>query len=47
MKFSPGVLNVVTASRKNTPEVGNSMCTSPKVAGVSFTGKKRCICCDC
>ncbi|XP_050714474.1 succinate-semialdehyde dehydrogenase, mitochondrial-like isoform X3 [Eriocheir sinensis] len=34
----PGVVNVVTASRANTPAVGNLMCTSPKVAGVSFTG---------
>ncbi|XP_066975947.1 succinate-semialdehyde dehydrogenase [NADP(+)] GabD [Macrobrachium rosenbergii] len=34
----PGVVNVVTASRPNTPAVGNLLCTSPKVAGVSFTG---------
>ncbi|XP_068201184.1 3-sulfolactaldehyde dehydrogenase [Palaemon carinicauda] len=34
----PGVVNVVTASRSNTPAVGNVLCTSPKVAGVSFTG---------
>lgn len=34
----PGVLNVVTASRTNTPAVGNLMCSSPKVAGISFTG---------
>lgn len=34
----PGVVNVVTSSRPNTPAVGNLLCTSPKVAGVSFTG---------
>ncbi|KAG0718783.1 Succinate-semialdehyde dehydrogenase, mitochondrial [Chionoecetes opilio] len=34
----PGVVNVVTASRANTPAVGNLMCSSPKVAGISFTG---------
>ena len=34
-----GVLNVVTASRSNTPSVGNLLCTSPKVAGISFTGR--------
>lgn len=34
----PGVVNVVPSSRPNTPAVGNLMCTSPKVAGVSFTG---------
>ncbi|KAK4298734.1 hypothetical protein Pmani_028939 [Petrolisthes manimaculis] len=34
----PGVFNVVTSSRANTPDVGKLMCTSPKVAGVSFTG---------
>lgn len=36
--FPPGVLNVVTASRKNTPAVGKLLCTSSKVAGISFTG---------
>ncbi|KAK3856969.1 hypothetical protein Pcinc_036752, partial [Petrolisthes cinctipes] len=34
----PGVFNVVTSSRTNTPDVGKLMCTSSKVAGVSFTG---------
>lgn len=34
----PGVVNVVTASRPNTPAVGEILCTSPKVAGMSFTG---------
>ena len=38
-----GVVNVVTASRANTPAVGNLMCSSPKVAGVSFTGKDSCV----
>ncbi|XP_042210588.1 succinate-semialdehyde dehydrogenase, mitochondrial-like isoform X3 [Homarus americanus] len=36
--FPPGVINVVTTSRANTPAVGKLMCTSPKVAGISFTG---------
>lgn len=39
-----GVLNVVTASRTNTPAVGNLMCSSPKVAGISFTGKTEVSC---
>ncbi|KAK7076504.1 Succinate-semialdehyde dehydrogenase, mitochondrial, partial [Halocaridina rubra] len=34
----PGVVNVVTASRANTAAVGNLLCTSPRIAGVSFTG---------
>lgn len=29
---------MVTCSRKNVPAVGELLCTSPKVAGVSFTG---------
>jgi len=33
-----GVINVVTASRENTPSVGLELCTSPLVAGISFTG---------
>uniref|UniRef100_A0A0P4VZV5 Succinate-semialdehyde dehydrogenase n=2 Tax=Scylla olivacea TaxID=85551 RepID=A0A0P4VZV5_SCYOL len=37
----PGVVNVVTASHDNTPAVGNLMCSSPKVAGVFFTGSTR------
>nr|XP_045610590.1 succinate-semialdehyde dehydrogenase, mitochondrial-like isoform X1 [Procambarus clarkii] len=36
--FPPGVINVVTTSRANTSVVGELMCTSKKVAGVSFTG---------
>lgn len=34
----PGVINVVTASRHNTPAVGQKLCTSPLIAGISFTG---------
>ncbi|ELU12107.1 hypothetical protein CAPTEDRAFT_157230 [Capitella teleta] len=33
-----GVLNVVTASRNNTPAVGKVMCKSEKVMKISFTG---------
>lgn len=36
--FPKGVLNVVTSSRQHAAEVGNLLCTSPKVAGISFTG---------
>lgn len=36
--FPKGVINVVTCSRKNVPAVGELLCTSPKVAGISFTG---------
>jgi acyl-CoA reductase-like NAD-dependent aldehyde dehydrogenase len=35
----PGVINVVTASRINTSAVGQAICNSPDVAGISFTGK--------
>lgn len=34
----PGVINVVTSSRENTPGVGEKLCTSEQVAGISFTG---------
>ncbi|CAL8095795.1 unnamed protein product [Orchesella dallaii] len=34
----PGVINVVTASRENTPSVGEKLCHSEQIAGVSFTG---------
>merc|ERR1719154_985813 len=33
-----GVINIVTASRENTAEVGKVLCESPLVAGLSFTG---------
>lgn len=36
--FPKGVLNVVTSSRQHAAEVGNLLCTSPKIAGISFTG---------
>lgn len=36
--FPAGVLNVVTCSRTNAPAVGSLLCTSPLVAGLSFTG---------
>lgn len=33
-----GVFNVVTSSRSNANDVGKLLCTSPDVAGISFTG---------
>lgn len=36
--FPKGVFNVVTCSRKNVAAIGQALCTSKKVAGVSFTG---------
>ena len=33
-----GVFNVVTSNRNHAPEVGNVLCESPLVAGISFTG---------
>ncbi|KAJ3641197.1 hypothetical protein Zmor_027712 [Zophobas morio] len=36
-----GVLNVVTSSRENAPSIGNLLCTSPLVAGLSFTGSTQ------
>lgn len=36
--FPKGVFNVVTSSRKNAPAIGDLLCKSPLVAGVSFTG---------
>lgn len=33
-----GVLNVVTCDRDNAPNVGKLLCTSPQIAGISFTG---------
>ena len=34
----PGVVNVITASRENTPSVGSVLCEHPLVAKISFTG---------
>jgi len=34
----PGVVNIVPCSRDNVKEVGNLLCSSPKVAILSFTG---------
>lgn len=39
--FSKGVLNVVTSNRQNAPEIGKLLCTSPLVAGISFTGSTQ------
>ena len=35
----PGVVNIVPCSRDNVKEVGNLLCSSPKVAILSFTGE--------
>ncbi|GIX86349.1 succinate-semialdehyde dehydrogenase, mitochondrial [Caerostris extrusa] len=37
-KIPPGVINVVTASRNNTPSIGKRMCEHKKIATISFTG---------
>lgn len=37
----PGVLNVVLASQKTTPELGETLCTHPAIRKVSFTGSSR------
>ena len=34
----PGVVNVITSSRQNTPSVGLVLCEHPMVAKISFTG---------
>ncbi|VDI33778.1 succinate-semialdehyde dehydrogenase [Mytilus galloprovincialis] len=34
----PGVLNVVTCSRDNSAEVGKTLCKSPTIKQISFTG---------
>lgn len=36
--FPPGVINVITSSRAHAAAVGELLCKSPKVAGISFTG---------
>lgn len=36
--FPKGVVNVVTCSRSNAPSVGDLLCRSPLIAGISFTG---------
>lgn len=36
--FPPGVFNVVTCDRSRAPDVGKTICTHKKVAGISFTG---------
>ena len=38
-----GVINIVTASRENTADVGKVLCESPLVAGLSFTGSTQVI----
>jgi succinate-semialdehyde dehydrogenase len=39
--FPKGVVNVVTSSRGNAPGIGNLLCQSPLVAGISFTGSTQ------
>ncbi|XP_066150959.1 glutarate-semialdehyde dehydrogenase [Euwallacea fornicatus] len=36
--FPPGVVNIVTSSRLNTPAIGKLLCEHHLVAGISFTG---------
>lgn len=36
--FPPGVVNVVTSSRNHAANIGELLCKSNKVAGISFTG---------
>lgn len=36
--FPEGVFNIVTCSRKHAAGVGELLCTSPLIAGISFTG---------
>lgn len=36
--FPPGAVNVVTSSRIHAPSIGELLCKSSKVAGISFTG---------
>lgn len=36
-----GAINVVTCGRENAPGIGNLFCTSPDVAGISFTGSTQ------
>ncbi|RXG60881.1 Succinate-semialdehyde dehydrogenase, mitochondrial [Armadillidium vulgare] len=33
-----GVVNIITGSRQNAPNIGKALCESKKVAGISFTG---------
>lgn len=37
-KIPPGVINVVTSSRNNSPAIGKRLCEDSKVATISFTG---------
>ncbi|GFW71880.1 succinate-semialdehyde dehydrogenase, mitochondrial [Trichonephila clavipes] len=37
-KVPPGVINVVTSSRSNTPSIGKRLCENPNVSTISFTG---------
>lgn len=36
--FPPGVINIITSSRDNTPAIGKLLCENHLVAGISFTG---------
>jgi succinate-semialdehyde dehydrogenase len=39
--FPSGVVNCVTSSRKHAAEIGELLCKSPKIAGISFTGSTQ------
>ena len=36
-----GVINVITASRENASVIGRTMCKSPKISAMSFTGSTK------
>jgi succinate-semialdehyde dehydrogenase len=39
--FPKGVINCITSSRLHAAEIGELLCKSPKVAGISFTGSTQ------
>ena len=36
--FPAGIFNVITSSRSQAASIGQTFCSSPQVAGISFTG---------
>lgn len=39
--FPPGSVNIVLASYRNTPAIGQALCTDPRIKKLSFTGSTR------
>ena len=39
--FLLGVINVITASRENASAIGRTLCKSPKISAMSFTGSTK------